>query len=341
LAIMASNILRVVIFVLLVNLFCCSSGLYGRSNSVGGITVADLTPFSGDAHQMATQKLCPDSCSGHGLCIADPTSPFPPSCTCFYMWYTKNCSKAECPSNCSNSGTCNPSNGVCSCNKGLGGADCSIKLNVNQCVHNCSNHGICDKGVCKCFKNWNGIDCSVELCKRNCSFHGVCVKYGSTNPYQCACEEGFRGRDCSIIVKACPGSPACSGNGKCNKSTGNCTCATGFHGKDCSQVGCLNGYLGDSSRRPPPYSSPDCPNDCSCHGYCSCADYSNGQGGNCRCSCEPGWAGEACTTNTKGSLFLDIIQPSPDMEVYPQFNPLVTPEQIAALAKAGKIKDGV
>lgn len=68
--------------------------------------------------------------------------------------------RCECPGKCSGHGKCDRTNGVCGCDAGYGGDDCSQRL----CPKNCSGRGKCDykTGVCKCDKDWDSEDCSID-----------------------------------------------------------------------------------------------------------------------------------------------------------------------------------
>ena len=70
----------------------------------------------------------------------------------------------------------------------------------------------------------------------------VLITNTSSDPNNCGACALFCGGVCSggtCTTVSCPGSPACSGNGTCNQSTGSCTCAPGFTGSDCSQTQAL------------------------------------------------------------------------------------------------------
>ncbi|EAL72867.1 hypothetical protein DDB_G0271034 [Dictyostelium discoideum AX4] len=67
----------------------------------------------------------------------------------------------ECPSNCSNQGTCNIFTNKCECFNGFANDDCSgIQCNPSA---NCNGNGICDTsmGKCNCDINWASSDCNT------------------------------------------------------------------------------------------------------------------------------------------------------------------------------------
>ena len=70
-------------------------------------------------------------------------------------------SEHACPTNeseaiCSRRGTCQA--GVCSCEEGWVGYDCSTPA----CPGSCNGHGSCYQGYCVCDNGWAGIDCSID-----------------------------------------------------------------------------------------------------------------------------------------------------------------------------------
>jgi hypothetical protein len=91
-----------------------------------------------------------------------------------------------CPDNCSNKGTC--TNGICTCNTGYSGVNCSTPLG---CVDNCSNKGTCTNGICTCNTGYSGVNCSTPVCLDNCSNKGTC------NNGICTCNTGYSGDNCS------------------------------------------------------------------------------------------------------------------------------------------------
>jgi len=66
----------------------------------------------------------------------------------------------SCPNNCNGTGTCDLSTGVCNCNAGYTGSDCSQKSPI-ECPNNCGGNGDCDlsTGVCNCNSGYIGIAC--------------------------------------------------------------------------------------------------------------------------------------------------------------------------------------
>ena len=140
-------------------------------------------------------------------------------------------SKKSCLKNCSNNGTCDTNSGLCKCNDGWAGDDCSIK--AKPCSKDCPKNSTCDltSGQCKCDDGWSGDDCSVKIipCKNGCfPDGGKC----DTTTGNCICNDGWSGDDCSKRV--CKNN--CSGHGSCNTKTGVCICDSPYSGEDCSST---------------------------------------------------------------------------------------------------------
>lgn len=71
--------------------------------------------------------------------------------------------RSECPGGCSGEGECTQG-GSCHCYPGFSGADCSTY--TPDCFNGCSQRGTCIRGVCSCEFGWFGLDCSVQLSRR-------------------------------------------------------------------------------------------------------------------------------------------------------------------------------
>jgi hypothetical protein len=150
---------------------------------------------------------CPNSCSGHGRCEDG-------LCHCNLGHYGRDCSQiVECPRGtnglqCSGFGSCH--NGQCECNEGRMGFHCDIQ---STCPGNgtCSDNGVCLRGSCYCYP---GALCTRVMC-------GAPVAHGRA---------GYTGADCAAQSECRYG---CNGKGVCVQ--GHCKCLPGYFGKLCDQ----------------------------------------------------------------------------------------------------------
>lgn len=137
------------------------------------------------------------------------------------------------------------STGVCQCNPGYGGDDCSRLScpanNGDECDAS-SGHGTCDysTGLCKCASAYTGLSCSDLVCPTpdttgknttECSGHGTCDHASGT----CTCSDGYSGKACECV----PGcsDDSCGDHGTCDCKTGACVCAAGYNGVTCGDAG--------------------------------------------------------------------------------------------------------
>ena len=244
-----------------------------------------------------TLQLSPEcnslsSCSGHGVCMANG------SCQCDIYYTGKKCQINNCPGQCSGHGTC--IEGICVCNFGWDGDDCSkIKLCTQLCPESWIGDGFCDpdcntpkclqdKGdcqdICICPNAWlgdgscdrtcntttceyDGGDCTKTECSPGCQSEmladGICDH--ECNTELCSLDEG----DCAFVA-------TCS----CNQDL----LANGICDEDCNVPSCLYDY-GDCTLQVP---GDNCPQSCSPpvigNGFCdiSCnVSACNMDGGDC------------------------------------------------------------
>ena len=133
----------------------------------------------------------------------------------------------ECKNNCSNNGICDTNIGLCKCNKGFIGDDCSNKNCVNGCY---KEGGTCNSktGICECKPGYNTPDCSKMTCPNDCNGHGNC----NTSIGKCMCNSPYEGDDCS--EKSC--SNPCGIHGYCDPIKGGyCICKPNVIGLTCDK----------------------------------------------------------------------------------------------------------
>ena len=95
-----------------------------------------------------------------------------------------------------------------------------------RCPNDCSGKGKCgEHDLCTCYPGYQGLDCSERVCLFGRAWGALVDGDNSGHPYT-----------------------ECSGNGECDRKTGECSCYDGFTGDACR------------------YST--CPNSCSGHGTC-------------------------------------------------------------------------
>ncbi|CAG03764.1 unnamed protein product, partial [Tetraodon nigroviridis] len=252
-------------------------------------------------------KVCRprDDYFGHYAC--DPLG----NRECLEGWtnLTDSCKAAVCRQGCSRQhGTCGAP-GECRCNYGWQGALCDQCVPYPGCVH-----GTC--GVpweCICEKNWGGLLCNKDLnycgTNRPCRNGGTCM---NTEPdeYDCACPDGYSGKNCEIAEHACASNP-CANGGTCHEvpSGFECHCPPGWSGptcaKDtdecasgpCAQGGtCVDMDNGFECICPPQWTGRTCQidiNEClgkPCLNAYACKNLIGGF----YCACFPGWAGQSC-----------------------------------------------
>ncbi|XP_064420850.1 protein jagged-2b isoform X2 [Latimeria chalumnae] len=229
---------------------------------------------------------------------------------CKEGWMGKDCTQAICKQGCNllHGGCEEP--GECKCQYGWQGQFCDDCVPYPGCVH-----GTCKKPwECDCETNWGGLLCDKDL--NYCGTHLPCLNAGTcmnTEPdeYQCACPDGYSGRNCEIAEHACVSNP-CANGGICHEAPSGfeCYCPHGWAGPTCaidvnecasnpcaSGGTCIDKVNGFECICPPQWIGRTCQIDVNdCHGQCqnggTCQDEVNGY----RCLCPLGFMGKNCET---------------------------------------------
>ncbi|XP_032404173.1 protein jagged-2-like isoform X2 [Xiphophorus hellerii] len=231
---------------------------------------------------------------------------------CIEGWEGEDCKTAICKQGCSSlHGTCSTP-GECKCNYGWDGPLCDRCLPYPGCVH-----GTCtEPWKCTCEKNWGGLLCDKDLnyCGTNqpCKNGGTCM---NTEPdeYNCACLDGYSGKNCEIAEHACLSNP-CANGGTCHEvpSGFECHCPAGWSGPtcaedtdECASAPCAHGGTcidmenGYECLCPVQWTGKTCQIDVNeCGGKpCLNAYYCKNMIGGYHCACFPGWVGHNCHIN--------------------------------------------
>ncbi|XP_024128868.1 protein jagged-2 isoform X1 [Oryzias melastigma] len=190
---------------------------------------------------------------------------------CMEGWTGPDCKTAICKPGChSTHGTCSIP-GECKCKYGWDGLLCDQCLPYPGCVHGTCN----EPWKCTCEKNWGGLLCDKDLnyCGTNwpCKNGGTCM---NTEPdeYNCACPDGYSGKNCEIVEHACVSDP-CANGGTCHEvpSGFECHCPPGWSGPTCAK------------------DTDECVSDPCAHGG-TCIDMEN----DFECLCTSSWTGKTC-----------------------------------------------
>jgi len=176
-----------------------------------------------------TTPVCSQGCT-HGRCKS------PGTCACDIGWEGNDCNACVTLPGCVH-GSCNGSALACVCTNSTlySGGLCDTPVCEN-CVH-----GQCiAPGVCKCNPGWGGDNCSTCVPLKGCSpIGGGCVDPQNPSiqaPSACLCKNDYTGPLCD--QPKC--TKSCSPNGECifayaNMTTPICKCKLGWTGDDCKQ----------------------------------------------------------------------------------------------------------
>ena len=123
----------------------------------------------------------------------------------------------------------------------LDGQDVTAIMKLTKCrtIPNICKHGTCKNTrgsyQCTCQTGWTGYNCSEDV--NECNYH-ICAHGGCKNTqggYQCTCYSGWTGRNCSADVNECSIRNICN-HGTCINAQGSyrCLCLKGWKGRNCT-----------------------------------------------------------------------------------------------------------
>ncbi|XP_052236237.1 uncharacterized protein LOC127848005 isoform X4 [Dreissena polymorpha] len=226
------------------------------------------------------------------------------TCTeCMNWTYGEMCSR-ECKCNLTNTETCNPTNGNCTCFKGWHGGLCNDDVNEctstpNECPTNSQCINLSGSFTCECdaghLKNSSGLcqACPQGRFGKGCTSTCLCDMAHTSvcNPVNgsCTCDAGWTGPECKTDVDECVSANGfkCPANSTCVDAIGSykCDCDPGFKmsskGDSCTE--CSDNTYGSK-----------CFNTCACvkeHtlSHTQSCDTINGT-----CKCTGNWTGNTC-----------------------------------------------
>ncbi|KAH3796462.1 hypothetical protein DPMN_150030, partial [Dreissena polymorpha] len=280
-------------------------------------------------------------CENGGIC-RDKTPGF--DCGCAGTGYTgiychedfDECSVENRPTYCKNNGTCENFNGTynCSCTEGYTGKDCGTP-NCSALITSCQNSGTCQitpdnlQWKCSCQEFYEGVKCEIKgpCAEQPCLNATHCTQNLTVSPsytYQCHCNPGWRGVNCSEDIDECTTGTPCQNGATCQNNPGSyrCECATGYTGdtcavdiNECASNPCLN--KGDCSNQiglyvcnctETGYNGSQCEIDIDecketpCYNAGTCTNTN----GSFTCACAEGWSGQTCQAKSEAVMSDDI-----------------------------------
>ena len=168
---------------------CCPAGKYG--------------PFPSCDWKAAT---CKPECK-NGYC-----SPELGTCVCptdyqnLPLYWGKDCGNKVCPSLCNGVGECDPTTGVCTCDRGYSGEDCGTIESDISCLKGnnglvCSGNGTCDEvtGECMCNSGYSGQTCENKKPDPKC-MGGGCGTGTCASDGTCICPINTSGSKCQTLL---------------------------------------------------------------------------------------------------------------------------------------------
>lgn len=72
---------------------------------------------------------------------------------------------------------------------------------ITDCPFGCHGHGVCTNNSCVCDIDYTGESCEHDLCPKNCSTKGLCIKSGDRSLWGCKCSPGYAGYACDLALQ--------------------------------------------------------------------------------------------------------------------------------------------
>ncbi|RNA07805.1 von Willebrand factor type EGF and pentraxin domain-containing 1 isoform X1 [Brachionus plicatilis] len=181
-------------------------------------------------------------CQNNGTCI-DGINKF--TCVCDDMYEGKYCEESRVCKLCDAKGTLDCKD-ECVCRETHTGPFCEEE--IDPCSSLPCFHGDCFSNLttgdfkCMCHYGWIGRTCTdkAELCDLEpCQNGATCIiemdHHTKEKNYFCKCADGYRGKDCEIMIDMCQEGVRCQNGGSClsNQNNFTCMCPAGYTGKFC------------------------------------------------------------------------------------------------------------
>jgi hypothetical protein len=204
----------------------CGGALISLLSCLVVLLVCAIMPIYATRSGYRHLIVCPNGCSGNGVCLNATFTQASGECSCFPGFAGSDCSQRMCPSGtawvdfpyanntahanyteCSNMGVCNRVTGQCQCRFGFGGAACDAMVcpmspQVNCVVSTryrfCGNYAVCG-GHGKCMslryaaalKDYNTLWDSTQY-----------IGWDADMIHGCVCDDGWEGPNCDQQI--CP-----------------------------------------------------------------------------------------------------------------------------------------
>lgn len=221
----------------------------------------DPVPTATHCREIVPGKTIPTAtCNGRGTCFAEPVRHGEASeYTCMHCekgWKGRFCQTRDC--GCENGGTCNITDGTCSCTSSFFGDRCEKQHCLAQPLKSemskkCFDHGTCNHqtGQCVCktgYRSADGCEQSIGCNADDTSEDQTCFN-GHCHNQKCVCDWKYRtkpGNEKHCVDTWCPDNcnfgsgtnpqGVCKMNGNSTQNVGGCECNEGWVGEACEKA---------------------------------------------------------------------------------------------------------